>query len=244
MMDDLQAILNENQLEGVTQTEGPVLILAGAGSGKTRVLTHRVAYLIENKHVEPYHILAITFTNKAAGEMKERIHKLAGDSGEMVWVATFHATCVRILRRFADRIGYDNRFTIYDTDDSKTVMKEVIRKLKLDPKRYKERYFLNKISSAKNELIPPEGYAAAAGSSPDVLLVARAYAEYQARLRSNNAMDFDDLLMKTVELFRLDAEVLNIYQSRFRYIMVDEYQDTNTRAFGESAWESVRGRRR
>ena len=231
MMDDLQAILNENQLEGVTQTEGPVLILAGAGSGKTRVLTHRVAYLIENKHVEPYHILAITFTNKAAGEMKERIHKLAGDSGEMVWVATFHATCVRILRRFADRIGYDNRFTIYDTDDSKTVMKEVIRKLKLDPKRYKERYFLNKISSAKNELIPPEGYAAAAGSSPDVLLVARAYAEYQARLRSNNAMDFDDLLMKTVELFRLDAEVLNIYQSRFRYIMVDEYQDTNTAQF-------------
>lgn len=230
-MDGLEVILNEPQLEGVRQTEGPVLILAGAGSGKTRVLTHRVAYLMEKKHVEPYHILAITFTNKAAGEMRERIRKLAGDGGEMVWVATFHATCVRILRRFAERIGYDNRFTIYDTDDSKTVMKEVIRKLNLDPKKYKERYFLSRISSAKNELIPPEGYAQAAGTSPDVLLVARVYAEYQARLRSNNAMDFDDLLMKTVELFRQDAEVLNLYQNRFQYIMVDEYQDTNTAQF-------------
>ena len=231
MEEKLKDILNENQLEGVLNTQGPVLILAGAGSGKTRVLTHRVAYLIAEKDVAPYNILAITFTNKAAGEMRERINDLAGEEAGMVWVATFHATCVRILRRFADRLGFDNRFTIYDTDDSKSVMKEVIRRLKLDPKRFKERYFLNQISSAKNELITPDRYAAMAGRFGDTALVAKAYDMYQKLLKENNAMDFDDLLVNTVMLFKQDAEVLKSYQERFKYIMVDEYQDTNTAQF-------------
>ena len=225
--------LNERQKQAVMQTEGPVLILAGAGSGKTRVLTHRAAYLIDQEGVNPYHIMAITFTNKAAGEMRERVDKIVGFGAEQIWVSTFHSTCVRILRRYIDRIGYDNNFTIYDTDDQKGVMKEVCKKLQIDTKMLKERTIMSAISSAKDELIDPLQYEMQAAASDDYHAgkIAQAYKEYQAVLHKNNALDFDDLIMKTVELFKADAQVLNNYQERFRYIMVDEYQDTNTAQF-------------
>ncbi len=213
------------------QTEGPVLILAGAGSGKTRVLTHRVAYLIDRVGVAPYHILAITFTNKAAGEMRERVDKIVGFGAEQIWVSTFHSTCVRILRRYIDRLGYDNHFTIYDTDDQKGIMKEVCKRLQIDTKMLKERTILNAISSAKDELINPQEYERLNGFDYNGSRIAGAYREYQATLKKNNALDFDDLIMKTVELFKADAQVLSAYQDRFRYIMVDEYQDTNTAQF-------------
>lgn len=223
--------LNEQQKLGVFTTEGPVLILAGAGSGKTRVLTHRVAYLIEEKGVAPYHIMAITFTNKAAGEMRERIDSMIGMGSESIWVSTFHSSCVRILRRFADRLGYANSFTIYDTDDAKTLMKDICKRLEIDTKIYKEKTFLNVISSAKNELISPEEFAQNAAGDFNKTRQAQVYREYQARLKANNAMDFDDLIMKTVELLKFDTEVRNFYQEKFHYIMVDEYQDTNTAQF-------------
>lgn len=223
--------LNEQQKLGVFTTEGPVLILAGAGSGKTRVLTHRVAYLIEEKGIAPYHIMAITFTNKAAGEMRERIDSMIGMGSESIWVSTFHSSCVRILRRFADRLGYANSFTIYDTDDSKALMKDICKRLEIDTKIYKEKTFLNVISSAKNELISPEEFAQNAVGDFNKTRQAQVYREYQARLKANNAMDFDDLIMKTVELLKFDTEVRNFYQEKFHYIMVDEYQDTNTAQF-------------
>ena len=225
--------LNEQQRLGVTTTEGPVLILAGAGSGKTRVLTHRTAYLIEEMGVNPYNIMAITFTNKAAGEMRERIDQIVGYGSESIWVSTFHSTCVRILRRHIDRIGYDTNFTIYDADDSKSIMKDICKRLDIDTKLYKERSLLGAISSAKDELISPNEFAlrAAASSEFGKRKQAQVYQEYQDVLRKNNALDFDDLIVKTVELFQADPEVLNYYQERFRYIMVDEYQDTNTAQF-------------
>lgn len=213
------------------QTEGPVLILAGAGSGKTRVLTHRVAYLIDQMGVNPYQILAITFTNKAAGEMRERVDKIVGFGSEQIWVSTFHSTCVRILRRYIDRLGFDNNFTIYDTDDQKGVMKEICKKLQIDTKTLKERTILSAISAAKDELIDPVQYEMENGFDYNGSKIAKAYKEYQAVLHKNNALDFDDLIMKTVELFKADAQVLGNYQERFRYIMVDEYQDTNTAQF-------------
>ena len=227
---ELNKILNSEQLLGVTTTEGPVLILAGAGSGKTRVLTHRVAYLIE-QGVEPYNIMAITFTNKAAAEMRERVDNLVGHGASQVWVATFHSTCVRILRQFADRIGYDTNFSIYDADDSKTLMKEVCKHLNIDTKKIKEKRILGVISSAKDEMINEEEFAARNQSDFMMQPYISAYREYQSRLRANNAFDFDDLILKTVELLKQEPEVLNYYQNRFRYIMVDEYQDTNTVQF-------------
>lgn len=223
--------LNAMQREAVFHTEGPLLILAGAGSGKTRVLTHRAVCLIEEKGVNPYHIMAITFTNKAAQEMRERIDKLVGYGSESIWVSTFHAACVRILRRYIDRLGYDNHFTIYDTDDQKSLMKDICKRLQIDTKIYKEKAFLGVISSAKDELISPEEFALRAAGDFAKERQAAVYREYQAALRKNNALDFDDLIVKTVELFLHDAEVLNSYQERFRYIMVDEYQDTNTAQF-------------
>ena len=225
--------LNEQQRLGVTTTEGPVLILAGAGSGKTRVLTHRTAYLIEEAGVNPYHIMAITFTNKAAGEMRERIDRLVGHGSESIWVSTFHSSCVRILRRYIDRINFGTNFTIYDADDSKTLMKDICKRLNIDTKVYKERSFLAAISSAKDELISPAEFMKRALASADFAKrkQAEVYQEYQEALRKNNALDFDDLIMKTVELLQTDAEVLASYQERFRYIMVDEYQDTNTAQF-------------
>ena len=225
--------LNEEQKKAVFTTAGPVLVLAGAGSGKTRALTHRIAYLMEEESVEPYHIMAITFTNKAAGEMRERVNQLIGFGSEQVWVSTFHSTCVRILRRYIDRLGYDNHFTIYDTDDQKGIMKEVCKKLSIDTKMLKERTILSAISSAKDELISPAQYEMQNAGSFDYngSKIAKAYREYQETLRKNNALDFDDLIVKTVELFKSCPEVLNSYQERFRYIMVDEYQDTNTAQF-------------
>ncbi len=223
--------MNEMQQQAVLHTDGPLLILAGAGSGKTRVLTHRAAYLIEEAGVNPYHIMAITFTNKAAGEMRQRIDDIVGYGSESIWVATFHSSCVRILRRHIDRIGFDTNFTIYDADDQKTLMKEICKRLEIDTKIYKERTFLSAISSAKDELIDPIAFSLRAQGDYQKQRQAEVYKEYQASLRKNNALDFDDLIMKTVELFKTDAEVLEYYQERFRYIMVDEYQDTNTAQF-------------
>lgn len=223
--------LNKPQKKAVFHTEGPLLILAGAGSGKTRVLTHRIAYLIEEKGVNPWNILAITFTNKAAEEMRQRVDSLVGIGAESIWVSTFHSMCVRILRRYIDRLGYDNRFTIYDTDDQKTLMKEVCRKTDIDTKRFKERMLLSVISSAKNEMILPEEFELNAGGDFVQLKIAKVYKEYEAQMRANNALDFDDLLVKTVQLLETQPDVRENYQERFRYIMVDEYQDTNTVQF-------------
>ena len=223
--------LNTPQREAVFHTDGPLLILAGAGSGKTRVLTHRIAYLIAEKDINPWNILAITFTNKAAQEMRERVDQITGEMGGSIWVSTFHSTCVRILRRYIDRLGYDTNFTIYDTDDQKTLMKEVCRKLDIDTKKYKERSLLAQISHAKDELITPDEMLMNAGADFNQKKVAEVYREYQNSLRRNNALDFDDLIVKTVELFQNCGDVLEYYQERFRYIMVDEYQDTNTAQF-------------
>lgn len=223
--------LNPEQKRAVLHDKGPLLILAGAGSGKTRVLTHRIAYLIEERGVNPYHILAITFTNKAAKEMRERVDKIVGNGGEDIWVSTFHSTCVRILRRFADTIGYTRSFTIYDTDDQKTLMREICKYLNIDTKKTNERSILSVISKSKDELISPEEFAKNAFGDNQRNKYAQAYTEYQKRLRQSNAMDFDDLITKTVELFQTNSEALEYYQRRFQYIMVDEYQDTNTAQF-------------
>ena len=237
-MKDLEKLLNPEQLEAVRHTEGPLLILAGAGSGKTRVLTYRAAYLIEETGVNPWNIMAITFTNKAAGEMKERIDDIVGFGSESIWVATFHASCARILRRFADRLdvsadrgGYDTHFSIMDADDSKSVMKNVIKTHQLETNDLKLRDFLNAVSRLKDSLVTPAMYEAEAGSDPKKIRILKAYREYQRALINDNAFDFDDLLMRAVELLKKDEEVREHYQQRFRYIMVDEYQDTNRAQF-------------
>ncbi|MGB8453502.1 MAG: UvrD-helicase domain-containing protein [Anaerocolumna sp.] len=224
-------ILNTEQRRAVEHDKGPLLILAGAGSGKTRVLTHRIAYLMEHKDVNPWNILALTFTNKAASEMRERVDKIVGYGSENIWVSTFHSTCVRILRRWIDHIGYDRSFTIYDSDDQKSLMREVCKHLNIDTKTFKERALLSIISSAKDELISSEEYELRAAGDFTKLKFAGIYKEYQKRLKSNNALDFDDLIFKTVELFQTSREALSYYQNRFHYIMVDEYQDTNTAQF-------------
>lgn len=223
--------LNKEQKEAVFHTEGPLLLLAGAGSGKTRCLTHRIAYLIDEMGVKPWNILAITFTNKAAGEMRERVNRLVDYGADQVWVSTFHSMCVRILRRHIDRIGFANEFTIYDTDDQKTVMKNICKRLDINTKIYKERALLGAISSAKDELIGVSEYALNAGNDMNQRTYAMVYREYQETLQKNNALDFDDLIVKTVELFKSCPEILDSYQERFQYIMVDEYQDTNTAQF-------------
>lgn len=225
--------LNDMQREAVYHTEGPLLILAGAGSGKTRVLTHRIAYLIEEKKVNPWNIMAITFTNKAAQEMRERVDGIVGMGSESIWVSTFHSSCVRILRRYIDRIGYGTNFTIYDTDDQKTVIRDVCRRLNIDTKMFRERALMAAISAAKNEMISVEEYRLNASADMDwqKSTIARVYEAYQNQLHQNNALDFDDLLVKCVELFQSCPDVLDSYQNRFRYLMVDEYQDTNTVQF-------------
>ena len=224
-------ILNDKQKEAAICVEGPELILAGAGSGKTRVLTNRTAYMIDELGINPWNILAITFTNKAAKEMRDRIDKIVGFGADSIWVATFHSTCVRILRRHINLLGYDNNFTIYDTDDSKSVIKEIIKRLNINTKMYPERSFLGRISNAKNELRTPSDEILDAAGDFSAGIYAKVYSEYQAQLLKNNALDFDDLLMKTVELFKAWPDVLENYQNRFKYIMVDEYQDTNTAQF-------------
>ena len=218
--------LNKEQQEAVKHTEGPLLIMAGAGSGKTRVLTHRIAYLMDEKGVSSRNILAITFTNKAAREMKERVEKLVGPESEAMWVSTFHSMCVRILRRDIERIGYSRNFTIIDSSDQQTVMKQVLKNLNIDPKQYDPRAMINQISNAKNELITPEQALENAGNVFE-RQVAKIYEAYQKMLRKNQALDFDDLIMETIHLFKRVPEVLTYYQRRFQYIHVDEYQDTN-----------------
>lgn len=219
--------LNDRQNEAVRYTKGPLLLLAGAGSGKTRVLTHRVAYLIEEEEVNPYNILAITFTNKAAEEMRERVDRIVSFGAQSVWVSTFHALCVRILRRFIDRLDYQTNFTIYDSDDQKAVVKNCLKKLNMDPKQYPERMIMAEISRAKEQFVSPSQYDREASGQYRKMQIARVYTEYQEKLKQSNALDFDDLLYKTVELFQFHPEILDNYQERFRYIMVDEYQDTN-----------------
>ena len=223
--------LNPCQQEAVKTTEGPLLIIAGAGSGKTRVLTHRVAYLIDECNVNPWNIMAITFTNKAAQEMRERINSLVNDGADSVWVATFHSSCVRILRMFGDRIGYGKNFTIYDTEDSKQVIKGICKNLNIDTKVFKEKMIMSAISRAKDSLQSPDVYEMENGSKFGAEKIARIYREYQKRLKQSNALDFDDLIFQTVELLKKDPEVLEYYRDRFKYIMVDEYQDTNRAQF-------------
>ena len=226
LTDKLLNGLNPEQQSAVKATDGPLLLMAGAGSGKTRVLTHRIAYLIVEKRVNPYNILAITFTNKAAREMRERIRKMMGGAAEEIWISTFHSMCVRILRRDIDRMGFNRNFTILDTGDQQSVIKGILKDKNLDPKKYDPRALLGAISSAKNELIDPEEYEKTAGGYFEKT-VSEVYTEYQKRLRKNQALDFDDLIMKTIQLFQRVPEVLEYYQRKFQYIHVDEYQDTN-----------------
>ena len=223
--------LNEQQKKGVFTTEGPVLLLAGAGSGKTGVITHRIAHLIDDCGVNSYNILAITFTNKAAREMRERVDDLVGCGADAAWIMTFHAACVRILRRFIDRLGYGTNFTIYDTDDQKSLMKEVCKSMDVDTKVYKEKMLLSKISAAKDELLSPDDLYLRANNDYTQMRIAEVYRVYEERLKKNNAVDFDDIINLTVELFEKNDDVLDYYQERFKYIMVDEYQDTNTAQF-------------
>ena len=223
--------LNPKQKEAVLHTDGPLLILAGAGSGKTRVLTHRIAYLIDECGVNPWNIMAITFTNKAAGEMRERVDNLVGFGAESIWVSTFHSSCVRILRRHIESLGYTTSFSIYDSDDQKTLMRQVFKAMDIDTKQFKERAVLAAISSAKDKLITPEEFLLNAGADFREKKTGEIYKEYQKQLKKNNALDFDDLIVKMVELFQNNPQVLDYYQERFRYIMVDEYQDTNMAQF-------------
>ena len=226
LSDKLLNGLNPEQQRAVKATDGALLIMAGAGSGKTRVLTHRIAYLMVEKQVNPYNILAITFTNKAAREMRERIQRLMGGAADEVWISTFHSMCVRILRRDIDRIGFNRNFTILDTTDQLSVIKSILKDKNIDPKMYDPRALLGSISSAKNELISTEEYAKTAGDYFS-LMVSDVYTEFQKRLRKNQALDFDDLIMMTIQLFQRVPEVLEFYQRKFQYIHVDEYQDTN-----------------
>ncbi len=223
--------LNQEQREAVFHTEGPLLLLAGAGSGKTRALTHRIAYLIQEMGVNPWNILAITFTNKAAEEMRDRVDRLVGFGAEQIWVATFHSTCLRILRRHIDLLGYDNHFTIYDRDDQKTVIKDICKRFGIDNKQVKEQEFIHAISTAKDRLIGPVEYQMNVRYDFTRKKFGDVYQEYQEVMKKNNALDFDDLICKTVELFRSNPEVLLNYQERFHYISVDEYQDTNHAQF-------------
>ena len=230
-LNNLLQSLNPPQREAVQHTEGPMLILAGAGSGKTRVLTHRIAYLVDEAGVSPYNILAITFTNKAAKEMRERVDAIVGSGADSIWVSTFHSCCVRILRRYIDKLGYGLNFVIYDADDQKSLMKNLFQQMKVDTKVYKEKGILSRISHAKDDMRSPQDLEKEAKGNKDLILTAALYRAYQAALRDNNALDFDDILLLTVRLFEEHPEILASYQERFQYIMVDEYQDTNNVQF-------------
>lgn len=224
---DLKSLLNKEQYEGATTVEGQILILAGAGSGKTRVLTHRMAHMIEDLGILPYKILAITFTNKAAKEMRDRVKSLIGQRAEDMWISTFHSTCVRILRREIEKLGYKKSFTIYDTSDQKTLIRECMKSLNINDKDITDLEIMSKISKAKDRMQSPESFMRDSETNFREKKIAEVYDMYQRRLKENNALDFDDLISKTVELFKKDKEVLEFYQRKFQYIMVDEYQDTN-----------------
>ena len=230
-MQNLIEGLNDKQKEAVLATEGPCLVIAGAGSGKTKVLTHKIAYLISEKNVKPYNILAITFTNKAASEMKQRVEKIVGDVAQEMWMGTFHSICVRILRRFIDRIGFDTSFLIFDTSDQKTVVKECLKALNIDDKTFSDRSVLSEISNAKNEMLTPKAYQAKYAGEFRKEKIGQVYELYQKRLRENNAIDFDDIINYTIDILSENPDVLQYYTEKFKYVLVDEYQDTNKAQF-------------
>lgn len=230
-MQDILEGLNDKQYEAVTNTEGPSLVIAGAGSGKTKVLTHKIAYLMGEKNVSPFNILAITFTNKAANEMKERVEKLVGDVAKDMWIGTFHSICVRILRRYIDRIGFDSSFIIFDTSDQRTLIKECLKKLDIDDKMFTDRSVQFEISNAKNEMLEPEQYQARAMGDFRKEKIAEIYTLYQNRLKENNAIDFDDIINFTIKILMNNPDVLEYYTEKFKYVLVDEYQDTNKAQF-------------
>ena len=230
-MQNLLNELNNKQLEAVINTEGPCLVIAGAGSGKTKVLTHKIAYLIQEKNIKPWSILAITFTNKAAKEMKERIEKLVGDATKDMWIGTFHSICVRILRRCIDKIGYDSSFVIFDTSDQKTLIKQCIKEINIDDKMFTDKSVLSEISNAKNEMLEPSEYALKVNGDFRKEKIAEVYKLYQTRLKINNAIDFDDIINLTIKVLMEDPESLEYYSNKFQYILVDEYQDTNKAQF-------------
>ena len=223
--------LNDKQYEAVTNTEGPCLVIAGAGSGKTKVLTHKIAYLMGEKNVKPWDIIAITFTNKAANEMKERIANLVGEAARDIWMGTFHSICVRILRRFIDRIGFDSSFIIFDTTDQKTLIKNCVKDLGIDDKLFTDRSVLSEISNAKNEMLEPEQYTLRVNGDFRKEKIATIYELYQKRLRENNAIDFDDIINYTIKIMMENPDILEYYANKFQYVLVDEYQDTNKAQF-------------
>ena len=223
--------LNDKQYEAVVNTEGPCLVIAGAGSGKTKVLTHKIAYLIEEKKVKPWNILAITFTNKAAKEMRERVEKLVGDATNDMWLGTFHSICVRILRKYIDRIGYESSFVIFDTSDQRTLVKQCMKEINIEDKMFTDRSILSEISNAKNEMLEPEEYSARANGDFRKEKIAEVYRIYQSRLKKNNAIDFDDIINFTIKILMENPDALEYYSAKFHYCLVDEYQDTNKSQF-------------
>ena len=230
-MNEILEGLNDRQYEAVINTEGPCLVIAGAGSGKTKVLTHKIAYLIQEKKALPWNILAITFTNKAANEMKERIANLVGDQAKDMWIGTFHSICVRILRKFIDRIGFDSSFIIFDTTDQKTLIKRCLKELEMDDKLFSDKSVLSEISNAKNDMNEPETYALKVKGDFRKEKIAEVYKLYQRRLKENNAIDFDDIINYTIKILTENPDVLEYYSNKFQYILVDEYQDTNKSQF-------------
>ncbi len=223
--------LNERQKEAVENTEGPCLVIAGAGSGKTKVLTYKIAYLIQEMNVKPWNILAITFTNKASEEMRQRAEKLIGENINDLWLGTFHSICVRILRKFIDRLGFDTSFAIFDTSDQKTLVKNCMKELNIDTKLFTEKSVLNAISNAKNEMLEPEQYNLKYSGDYRKEIIGKVYSLYQKRLKDNNAIDFDDIINFTIKILMENPDVLDYYSSKFKYILVDEYQDTNKSQF-------------
>ena len=230
-MQELIEGLNNKQKEAVLATEGPCLVIAGAGSGKTKVLTHKIAYLITEKHIKPWNILAITFTNKAANEMKERVEKLVEEAAKDMWIGTFHSICVRMLRRYIDRIGFDSTFLIFDTSDQRTLIKECMKTLKIDDKLFTDRSVLAEISNAKNEMLEPKEYQTKYSGDYRKEVISRIYMLYQQRLKENNALDFDDIINFTIKILTENPDALEYYTEKFHYVLVDEYQDTNKAQF-------------
>ena len=230
-MNDILKGLNDKQYEAVVNTEGPCLVIAGAGSGKTKVLTHKIAYIIGERKAQPWDILAITFTNKAANEMKERIVGLIGEQAKDIWMGTFHSICVKILRRFIDRIGFDTSFIIFDTSDQRTLVKGCLKDLSIDDKMFTDRSVLSEISNAKNEMLEPETYRARVNGDFRKEKIADVYELYQKRLKENNAIDFDDIINYTIKILMDNQDVLEYYSNKFKYVLVDEYQDTNKAQF-------------
>ena len=230
-MQELIEGLNNKQKEAVLATEGPCLVIAGAGSGKTKVLTHKIAYLMSEMHVKPWNILAITFTNKAANEMKERVEKLVGDAAKDMWIGTFHSICVRILRKYIDRLGYDHSFLIFDTSDQKTLVKECMKSLKIDDKMFTDRSIMSEISNAKNEMLEPKAYQTKYAGEYRKEIIGKVYEMYQQKLKENNAVDFDDLINHTIKILTENPDALEYYSDKFKYVLVDEYQDTNKAQF-------------